>query len=265
MLHLLKGLGICAFLFPFADDAQRARHNQKWSAGLLAILRIEIQLQIADGVDLDRAGLVVANHVSWLDIFILNAISPSRFVAKADIRRWPVIGWLCAQGGTIFIARGRQREVRRVYQGLLDGLRAGQRIAFFPEGTTAAQGALLPFHASLFEAAIEAHHAVQPCALRYVDRHGSLHKGADFIGDMSFAESVLLIIRSEPMCAQLVVLPQIETAGAHRRELAQAARTAIAAALGYADQSPSPAAAASSLDVPLSDVPAQGLPSEALG
>src|SRR3546814_3865206 len=92
MLHLLKGLSICAFLFPFADSEQRARYNQRWSAGLLAILRIEIQLQVADGVDIHRAGLVVANHVSWLDIFIINAISPCRFVAKADIRHWPVIG-----------------------------------------------------------------------------------------------------------------------------------------------------------------------------
>jgi 1-acyl-sn-glycerol-3-phosphate acyltransferase len=266
MLHLLKGLGICAFLFPFADGAQRARYNKRWSAGLLAILRIEIQLQIADGVDIHRAGLVVANHVSWLDIFIINAVSPCRFVAKADIRHWPVIGWLCAQGGTIFIARGRQREVRRVYQGLVDGLEANERIAFFPEGTTAAQGELLPFHASLFEAAIEARLAVQPCALRYVDRHGSLHKGADFVGDMSFAESVLLIIRSEPMTAQLMVLPAIETTGAQRRELAQKARSVIGSALGYTNQTRSFTSTSSAASPSLSEIsPTDILPTEVPG
>lgn len=237
MLHLLEGLSICAFLFPFADAKQRARYNQKWSAGLLTILHVKIELQISPGIDLEAPGLVVANHVSWLDIFIINTVSPCRFVAKADIRHWPVIGWLCEKGGTIFIARGKQREVRRVYEGLVDGLKTNERIAFFPEGTTAAQGALLPFHASLFEAAIEANRPVQPCALRYVDSRGNLHHAADFVGDMSFAESVLTIIRSGSMTAQLMVLPAIESTGAHRRELAMAARDSIATTLGYTDQS----------------------------
>lgn len=237
MLHLLEGLSICAFLFPFADAKQRARYNQKWSAGLLTILHIKIELHISPGVDIAAPGLVVANHVSWLDIFIINTVSPCRFVAKADIRHWPVIGWLCAKGGTIFIARGKQREVRRVYEGLVEGLEGNERIAFFPEGTTVAQGALLPFHASLFEAAIEANRSVQPCALRYLDRHGNLHYAADFVGDMSFAESVLTIIRSGSMTAQLMVLPAIESTGAHRRELAMTARDLIATTLGYKDQS----------------------------
>tara|TARA_R110001599_G_scaffold64023_3_gene179105 strand:- start:739699 stop:740490 length:792 start_codon:yes stop_codon:yes gene_type:complete len=253
MLHLLKGLSICAFLFPFANASQRARYNQKWSAGLLTILRVNIEMQRSAGVDIEASGLVVANHVSWLDIFIINTVSPCRFVAKADVRDWPVIGWLCDKGGTIFIARGKQREVRRVYQGLVDGLKDNERIAFFPEGTTAKQGALLPFHASLFEAAIEAQRPVQPCALRYVDSHGNLHHAADFVGDMSFVESVLTIIRSGSMTAQLIVLPAIESEGEHRRELATASRDSIATTLGYMEQSPVSAAPISSVETQLVD------------
>ena len=167
MLHLLQGLCTSALVFPFVDSAGRDRRIKKWSAGLLAILHVEVEV-------INEAGpaaqaLIVSNHISWLDIFVINSLQPCRFVAKADIRSWPALGWLCAKSGTIFIARGKQREVRRVYEGLVTSIRAGERIAFFPEGTTAAQGTLLPFHPNLFEAAIEAGVPVQPYVLRYVD------------------------------------------------------------------------------------------------
>ncbi|WP_353152532.1 lysophospholipid acyltransferase family protein [Herminiimonas fonticola] len=234
MLHLLRGLATAAFVFPWVASASHDRLSQKWAAGLLSILHIKVDL-LPGAVPVHRA-LIVANHVSWLDIFVINSQQPCRFVAKADIRKWPVLGWLCAQGGTIFIARGKQREVRRVYAGLVHSIEAGERIAFFPEGTTVAQGSLLPFHANLFEAAIEAQVPVQPYAIRYVDEHGNLHSAADFIGDMSFVDSMLLIMKTRKMTAQLIVLPTIDTAGAHRRELAQAARESIADTLGYAER-----------------------------
>ena len=185
MLHLLQGLCTSALVFPFVDSAGRDRRIKKWSAGLLAILHVEVEV-------INEAGpaaqaLIVSNHISWLDIFVINSLQPCRFVAKADIRSWPALGWLCAKSGTIFIARGKQREVRRVYEGLVTSIRAGERIAFFPEGTTAAQGTLLPFHPNLFEAAIEAGVPVQPYVLRYVDAQGNLHGAADFIGDMTLS------------------------------------------------------------------------------
>ncbi|MDB5763977.1 MAG: plsC2, partial [Herminiimonas sp.] len=175
------------------------------------------------------------NHVSWLDIFVINSLQPCRFVAKSDIRDWPLIGWLCDKSGTVFIARGRQRDVRRIFEGLVAGIREGERVAFFPEGTTAAQGTLLPFHANLFEAAIDAKVPIQPYALRYVDAAGNLHSATDFIGDMTFAQSMIAILRVRKITAQLMLLPAIETTGAHRRELAAAARRSIAVALGYPD------------------------------
>lgn len=236
MFHLLRGLAICAFIFPFSGIAHREHCTRQWSAGLLKILRVQMKLQLRDGYVPAQSALIVANHVSWLDIFILNAWQPSRFVAKADIRGWPVLGWLCEKGGTIFIARGKQREVRRVYQGLVTSLRDGERIAFFPEGTTSAQGTLLPFHANLFEAAIEAHVPVQPYALRYLDGQGRLHHAADFIGDMTFAESMMLILRSAAMTAELIALPAMETSGTHRRDLALQTRAIIAGALDPASQ-----------------------------
>lgn len=232
-LHLFQGLATCAVVFPLIDAQARLRHIKKWSTALLALCRVEVRFLHGQGAQPAVRALIVANHVSWLDIFVINSLHPCRFVAKSDIRDWPLIGWLCEKTGTIFISRGKLRDVRRIYQGLVTSLHAGEHVAFFPEGTTAAQGTLLPFHANLFEAAIEAEVPVQPYAVRYVDASGKLHPAADFIGDMTFVESMLAILRSGPMTAQLTVLPAIDTNEAsHRRELADAARHVIAEALG---------------------------------
>lgn len=236
MLHLFSGLCTSAFVFPFISAASRDRRIKLWSIQLLVILRVQVEVQLRPGAEAMPRGLIVANHVSWLDIFVINTLQPCRFVAKADIRSWPALGWLCTKAGTIFIARGKQREVRRVYEGLVASIRAGEHIAFFPEGTTTAQGSMLPFHSNLFEAAIEAQVPVQPYALRYVDEHGRLHPAADFIGDMTFVDSMLLIMKVRKMTAQLILLPALDTAGAHRRDLALAAHAAIAQALGYAER-----------------------------
>jgi len=231
LLHLVIGLWTCAVVFPFADATGRRWRIRQWSVELLAICRVDVALRNpGDSVAAVRA-LIVANHVSWLDIFVINSIQTCSFVGKSDIRDWPLLGWLCEKGGTIFIARGKQRDVRRIFQGLVTSIQAGERVAFFPEGTTAAQGALLPFHANLFEAALDAKVPVQPYALRYLDARGALHPAADFIGDMTFAQSMIAILQGEPMKAELIQLAPIETAGAHRRQLAATAQALIADAL----------------------------------
>ncbi|GIZ51015.1 lysophospholipid acyltransferase family protein [Noviherbaspirillum aridicola] len=233
VLHLLRGLATCALIFPFTDAAGRQSRVQRWSARLVALCGAELEIVRHHTDEPAKRALVVANHVSWLDIFVINTLHPCRFVAKSDIRDWPVIGWLCGRTGTIFIARGKLRDVRRIYQGLVESLRAGEHVAFFPEGTTSAQGRLLPFHANLFEAAIEAQVPVQPYAIRYLDAQGNWHPAAEFIGDMGFVDSMLTVLRARGMKAQLHLLPPVVTSEAsHRRDLADAARDAIGAALG---------------------------------
>lgn len=232
-IHLLVGLWTCAVVFPLTDAGGRERRIKRWSGQLLSICGVQLDVSCAADAQQVARALIVANHVSWLDIFVINAHHPCRFVAKSDIRDWPLIGWLSNQAGTVFLARGNRREVRRIYEGLVSSIHAGQRIAFFPEGTTTAQGSLLPFHANLFEAAIEAEVPIQPFALRYVDARGAHHPAVDFIGDMSFAQSISAILKTRQIRAELVRLPVIETSGAHRRDLAQASRASVAQALGY--------------------------------
>ncbi|HJV75532.1 MAG TPA: lysophospholipid acyltransferase family protein [Noviherbaspirillum sp.] len=234
LVHLFRGLTICALVFPWIDAAARQSHIKRWSIKLLALCRVKVEVVHDHGAPDAARALIVANHVSWLDIFVINSMHPCRFVAKSDIRDWPLIGWLCEKAGTIFISRGKLRDVRKIYQGLVASLHAGEHVAFFPEGATAAQGTLLPFHANLFEAAIEAQVSVQPYALRYLDTQGNLHSAADYIGDTTFVQSMLKILGSPPMTARLILLAPIATGEAsHRRELADTAHRIIAGALGH--------------------------------
>lgn len=230
-LHLLAGMLICAVVFPWVGVERRNTHIRRWSRQLLAICNVSVQLAPGSAPALEH-GVIVCNHVSWLDIFVINALFPCRFVAKAEIRSWPLAGWLVAKAGTVFIARGSKRDLRNIFKGLVHALKEGQRVAFFPEGTTAAQGTLLPFHANLFEAAVDGKVQVQPFALTYADPAGQPHPAVDFIGDMTFAQSVVNILDGKPVRARLALLAPIDGAGAHRRELAQAAHDAIGAALG---------------------------------
>ncbi|MGH8806935.1 MAG: lysophospholipid acyltransferase family protein, partial [Noviherbaspirillum sp.] len=116
LLHLLQGLATCAFIFPLVGETSRKALIKRWSIKLLALCRVQIQIGYEQGAQPAPRALIVANHVSWLDIFVINSLHPCRFVAKSDIRDWPLIGWLCAKTGTIFISRGKLRDVRRIYQ-----------------------------------------------------------------------------------------------------------------------------------------------------
>jgi 1-acyl-sn-glycerol-3-phosphate acyltransferase len=233
--HLFIGLSTCAFVFPLTNQVGRERRIKKWSIKLLTICGVHVEVVHATSAPPAARALNVANHVSWLDIFVMNSFHPCRFVAKSEIRDWPLLGWLCAKTGTIFIARGRVRDVRRIFEGLVASIKAGEHAAFFPEGTTAAQGGLLPFHSNLFEAAIDADIPIQPFAIRYVDTDGRLHSVVDFTGDTSFAQSMIAILKVGGIKAILTRLPIFETKGSHRRELASAAQQAIAAGLGHAE------------------------------
>ncbi|QYF91631.1 1-acyl-sn-glycerol-3-phosphate acyltransferase [Massilia sp. PAMC28688] len=229
ILHLVAGLAACALFFPWAGAAWRDRTVQRWSRRLLAIAGVRVRQE--GGVPALEHAMIVANHVSWLDIFVINSLHPCHFVAKSEIREWPVLGWLAEKGGTVFLARGNRRELRHIFKGMVAALQAGERVAFFPEGTTAAQGTVLPFHANLFEAAVDAGVLVQPYAVRYLDQDGGLHAAVDFTGDTTFAQSMKAVLSGPPIEARLTCLAPLQGAGAHRRELAQAAHNAVAAVL----------------------------------
>jgi 1-acyl-sn-glycerol-3-phosphate acyltransferase len=228
MLHVLVGLCLCLVAFPWLSPESKKSRIQIWSQQLLRIFGVRVKMNLTS---MPGGTVVVANHISWLDIFVINSLAPCRFVAKSDIRSWPLLGWMAEQAGTIYISRGSKADVKRIYQYLIDQIGAGERVAFFPEGTTAKQGQVLPFHANLFEAAIHAKVPIQPFALRYVDGAGALHDAVEFIGDMTFAASLVNILMADEIVVELQGLDFIASDGAHRRELAAASRQAVALAL----------------------------------
>jgi len=226
--HIFTGLCTCIFVFPWIGTAQRMDRVQRWSQGVLRTFGVTVEVT---GVPVLANALLVANHVSWVDVFVIDARFPSRFVAKSEVRRWPLIGPLSALAGTVFVARGRPSDLRRAVDALADKLRAGERIACFPEGTSAAQGDLQPFRANLFEAAIGAGAPVQAIAISYADDEGGPHPSVEYIADMSLAESMAAILSGGPIRATLHALPALASEDANRRALALAANEQVRDAL----------------------------------
>lgn len=224
--HLADGLLTAAFRFPFYSEARRTRAIRHWSAVLLR--RLGVRLHVEGELHAGRPLMLVANHVSWLDIFAVNAVQPVRFVAKSEIRRWPAIGWLCEKTGTLFIERGRRADAGRVNRLTAEALRAGDVIAVFPEGTTSNGAQVLRFHSALLQPALIAGAGVQPVALRFAHSDGSLCVEAAYDGDKTLWFTLRQILARPAIDVHLHFLPLLENDAAHRRALADAAQSAIA-------------------------------------
>jgi 1-acyl-sn-glycerol-3-phosphate acyltransferase len=232
-VHLGSGLLQCALLFPFLPLAARNALVQRWSRGMMRVFRIRV---IASGPGQGAAaGAVVANHVSWIDVFVLNAIGPCRFIAKSEVRGWPAIGWLSARAGTIYVARGMRAGLTAANATIAAHLAAGERLAFFPEGTSGPQGGLLPFHANLFQGVIAAGAPVHPVAVRYLAADGELSAAAEYIGDMTLWSSIVSLLAHGPFTAHVAQLTPISSSGLDRRGLAARAHAAIASSLSRQD------------------------------
>ena len=231
------GLGALA-VYPKVDAATRARLKQRWSRNLLDVLGVHVVLD-ADRGEANKANdrpagrLIVANHVSWLDIFVITAVYPAAFIAKAEIRRWPFVGWLAARNDTIFLRRGSHGHARVVNEQIDATLNADIDVAVFPEGTTTDGTHLLGFHAALLQPAIETGRAIVPCALSYHDAHGERSLAPSFAGETTLAQCFSAIFACRSLTARLRPAPTIDSTGRTRRELSQAAHEAIATRLGF--------------------------------
>lgn len=226
-LHLARGLITAALFFPFQKPDRRRREIEVWSRRLLTIMGVRLSLAGLRKSYSERPLMLVANHVSWLDIFVIDAVVASRFVAKAEVRRWPVLGWLCARVGTFFIERAKRHDTARVNHAAGAALRAGEVVAVFPEGTTTDGSRVLKFHASLLAPALEAGATIQPVALRYERRDGALCTEAAYDGDRSLWDALVGIVSEPEVVARVSFLEPMSAAGNHRRELAHRAREAI--------------------------------------
>lgn len=229
-LHLLRGLAIASFVFPWVSKPARDTRKRRWSRKLLSILAVSVRERNAPE-NLPGRCLLVLNHISWLDIFVINATSPATFIAKSEIRDWPFVGWLCTLVGTLYIERGKPSAARRATRAIVAELERGVLIALFPEGTTTFGRSLEPFHAALFQPALDAAATLQPIALRYLDAAGAHTDAAGYVGETSFMESVWTILSTRRIVCELALLAPISVHGQTRRSLAAKTEAAISRAL----------------------------------
>jgi len=257
-LHVGLGLVYATLLFPWIRRSWRDAAVMVWSRLLLLIVGVRLEskgeppaalplpacgkgagLALRSRATPGEAGgeraqplgsLLLINHTSWLDVFSIAAVVPARFVSKAEIGRWPVLGWLAIVVGTLFVERGRRHAVMRTNQAVAERLRSGQLIGIFPEGTTTDGSRLLPFHANLVQPAIDLGAPVQPVGVRFTQR-GEFSRAAMFVGEMNLMHSMWRVVTAPHLAVELYWLPPIDPLPTSRHLAARAARVAIADAL----------------------------------
>ena len=202
VLHAVSGFWTIRSRFHKLPVAQHGPLVQAWARQMLAITGID--LVVRGQPPAKGPVLLVANHISWLDILVIHAAGHCRFVSKSDVKRWPFVSTLAMGAGTLFIERDSRRDALRVVHHMVEGLQAGDVLAVFPEGTTGDGLTLKPFHANLLQAAITANAPVQPMALRFIDRAtGRISLAPRYVDDDSLVGSIWQTLMARNLCAEV--------------------------------------------------------------
>ena len=224
--HILKGLAIVAVRFPALPPDQQYARVQAWSMELLA--RAGVSLRIIGTPPVTGPVMLVANHLSWLDIPVMHAARHCRFISKSDVQAWPLIGTLATAAGTLYIERSSRRDALRMVRSMQEALERGEVLAVFPEGTTGDGRAMLPFHANLIQAAVAAQSPVQPVGLRFADRAtGATSFAPSYIGDETLVGSIWRTLCAPPIEAVVQYGPAELPAGRDRRAWAEHLHTTV--------------------------------------
>ncbi len=225
-VHVLDAVVRVTVLFPWCTASSRRCHIAAWSQKALRIfgLRTTNSVRPFKG---SGARLLVANHVSWLDVFAIWSATDATFVAKGEVGGWPVIGSLARRLGVIFIDRSRRRDAMTASRQVANLLGQGRNVCIFPEGTSTNGREFQSFHAALFQPAIDAGVAVQPIAIRYLRANGELATEAAFTGDMSLVRSMWRLAGTDRITVDIAYLPLVHTAGLDRRIAATLAHALI--------------------------------------
>lgn len=228
--HIIYGI-LLVCIFPVLNQNIRRRTLKHWSRKLLDMLQVRFAAH-GNYHPAEMLGrLLVANHVSWLDVIALNAVVPACFVAKSEVRNWPLLGWLCHRAGTLFIKRDIRRDTVRINRTIAEMLRQDECIVLFPEGTSTDGELPGHFHSSLLQGAIDVDADICPVAIRYHDETGKANSDAAYVGDMSLVESLWKILCSPSLHVTLFYLPPLPRTDKNRRMLAAEAQGAVHMAL----------------------------------
>jgi 1-acyl-sn-glycerol-3-phosphate acyltransferase len=224
--QVLRGYWTIRTTFPKLNDAQQAHYVEVWAGGMLAIIGIEVRVK---GHPAQGPVLMAANHISWLDILVMHAACHCRFVAKSEIRSWPLVGVLTTGGGSLYIERSSHRDAMRVVHQMAEALQQGQVLAVFPEGVTGDGITVQPFHANLLQAAISADAPIQPIALQFIDAHThDISLAPCYRDDDTLVSSLWRTLCAPPLLAQVRYGDPQYAQGRSRREWAQDLQATVA-------------------------------------
>lgn len=230
LLHVSRGWWMVRHHFSRIDTAQRDLIVKQWSRRLLELLGLRMRLIDAPASPPTRC-VLVANHISWLDIMAICAHMPAVFVAKSELRLWPVAGTMFKGVGTLFIERSSARHARQINTEICTALNGGQSIVLFPEGATSEGDRVNTFHAALLQPAIETHAQVQPVAIRYCDIGGGRSDAAAYAGETTMLQSLWRIVSRRGLGVEIHFLPAVNAADFDRRALARHTEQLIATTL----------------------------------
>ncbi|MGZ8258433.1 MAG: lysophospholipid acyltransferase family protein [Methylotenera sp.] len=211
LVHTLAGMLIASLVLPLASKSFRLRLIKWWCRRLLAAFNLRV---ISQGhIPLKNASLrktmFVANHISWTDIHALNSVVTLRFIAKSEIKTWPVFGYLANRANALFIDRSKRQDAARIVDTAALSLEAGDNLCFFPEGTTTDGTEIRPFKSSLVQAAIQANATIWPVAIRYPCLNGSTNTGVAYAGETTMLESIQQILSQKHPVVELHFLAPI--------------------------------------------------------
>ncbi|HSG92215.1 MAG TPA: lysophospholipid acyltransferase family protein, partial [Methylotenera sp.] len=190
--HTLLGLMIASIVLPVSTATFKSRLIQWWCKNLLAAFNLKVSSQghvPAPNAKLSST-MFVANHISWSDIHAINSIIALRFIAKTEIKNWPIFGYLVSRANALFIDRRNKRDAKRTIDVAVQSLQAGDNLCLFPEGTTSDGTVLHPFKSSLIQAAIEAKACIWPLAIRYPNENGGVNTDIAYAGETTLIESM---------------------------------------------------------------------------
>ena len=194
-----------------------------WLRRAIAVLGVKV---VTRGQPAPGPALLLANHISWLDILALAVRSDAAFVAKAEVAEWPQLGWLIGAGGTEFLRRGSHGDIKRVLARMAARLKSGESLIVFPEGTSTGAALPLRFRPRLIQAAVDAGMPVQPVAIHYGNR-----PAVAFIGEDTFLSHLWRLLAEEPVLAEVVFLPELSSVSGDCRLLADESWRAVTHAL----------------------------------
>jgi 1-acyl-sn-glycerol-3-phosphate acyltransferase len=227
LIHTTTGLALATFVLPFTNKPTTLSLIKWWCSGLLRAFNIKVTVYGNLPARNTQGIMFIANHISWADIHALNSLIPLRFIAKSDIKGWPVFGYLVAKTNTLFIDRGKRQQAGHIVEITSASLIAGDNLCLFPEGTTTEGALVLPFKSSVLQAAISANAQVWPIAIRYVKQDGSLNTEMAYTGETTLMESMQQVLMQKNPAVDLHFLTPIHTSGQNRRDLARATYDAI--------------------------------------